>query len=277
MNAVARLALTCGALLPLAGPARAQRVAEVQVAPPYVQMILDAEVQLVGTAFDDDGNPIVRLARHEWRSSNINVVQVDPRGTLRAIAPGTAVVTFRATAGGRTRYGRTWVTVLAPGQQPGHVAPVLPPPPVARVPRVPSPDAPAPPMAPRVPTIRLDSIVRANVNCEDPFTNSINPARACYETPPTTRARPATLLPPPASCGLRPSPARLLVLVDTNGDVREVRTFVGSTCADFTAFATARTRDFSFEPARRDGRPVRAWTMVVIRPEVPDPNSAQRP
>lgn len=259
---IKRIALLPAASLLLAvapSPALGQRISELQVAPPYVRMVPDAQVQLLATAYDSDGNPIA--TRISWTSSNINVVRVEDDGSLRAIAPGTAVVTAAASSGGRTSYGRTVVTVVRPGAE------------TQPTPAVPAPPGAAPPaMTPSVPPpvrMRLDSTALRHINCEEPFISSINPVRACYDERPMIRhERPAGLA---ADASMCPTPmlhpARFLVHVSEGGTVTEVRHFVETPCQEFNRQAMAVVRRLSYSPARREGRPVAAWTMVIIRPD----------
>ena len=83
---------TTAALLLLASAPAAlgQRVAEVQMAPPTLRMVPDAQSQLSATAYDTAGTPL--NVKFRWTSSNVNVVVVDSTGTARAIAPGTALI-----------------------------------------------------------------------------------------------------------------------------------------------------------------------------------------
>ena len=73
--------------------ARAQKpVAEVQVAPPYVNLRVGARHRLSALAYDKDGNAIATGVRYAWSSNNVNVVQVDSTGGIVAVGAGTAIV-----------------------------------------------------------------------------------------------------------------------------------------------------------------------------------------
>lgn len=243
-------------------PALGQRIAEVQVAPPYVRMVPDAQVQLLATAYDTEGNPM--MPRIVWSSSNINVAQVSEAGLVRAVGHGTAVVTAAATAGGRTRYGRTVITVGAPGAD--HPPAVQP-----------APGAPPLP-APGPVTPRFDSVIlRSVINCEDPFMNSVNPARACHDVQPAIREPRGALSADGSVCRTGwARPVRLLVHVTEEGTVSEARLFLAASCPEFNAAAMDLARQLRFTPARRAGRPVRAWAQVTVRPTEPgDPNTAR--
>jgi len=88
-------ALVAATALQIATPApvRAQKpVAEVQVAPPYVNMRVGGKHKLSALAYDADGNIIAAGVRYEWSSNNVNVVQVDSTGGIIAVGAGTAIV-----------------------------------------------------------------------------------------------------------------------------------------------------------------------------------------
>ncbi len=259
-RAVGLLAMTLAAAV----PARAQRVAEVQVAPPYVRMRVDAQVTLLATAYDADGNPVVAPVR--WESSNIHVAHVDSLGVVQALAPGTAIVRAIVAGVPRSRSGRSAIYVM---REPGMAAAAPPVGPTPGPPPGPGPGAPPAPPRGR----QVDSIIRANINCEEPFLNSANPMRACWDVRP--RARTATpVVATPPDCrqhGLRQ--ARVLLRVSESGDVVEARVFVPTPCPALNDTALALGRRMTFEPASREGRPVRAWVMVSIGP---DPKSLPR-
>ncbi len=264
MRRVRRHAMSLLCALVAAAPALAaqQRVTEVQVAPPYLRMRVDAQVTLIATAYDADGVPVSVPLR--WQSSNINVVAVSPEGVVRAVAPGNAIVSaIVETEGGRRRAGQATVFVQRePGMAavpaaPGHPGP--PPPPAAQ----PRPGAPPRPGAqPRPP---LDSLVRANINCDEPFMNTANPLRACWDRRPSTRT--PAVLDPPATCTVAVQQVRVLVLVTEHGAVETVRAFTPSPCPEYNAAVETRVRTFTFQPAVKDGRPVRAWLQINFRPD----------
>lgn len=81
-----------------ASPARAQRVAEVQVVPEAVTLRVGDRRPILATAFDAAGN--VLLVRFQFASSDTGVVGVDATGALLARRPGLARVEARA--GGRS-------------------------------------------------------------------------------------------------------------------------------------------------------------------------------
>jgi TonB family protein len=253
----------CPALLALtlAEAARAQQVVEVQVAPPSLRLRVDAQTQLLATAYDEAGNPVEAPIR--WASTNINVVQVNSEGLVRAVAPGVAIITATAGGAARRRSGRVTVHVLM--EPPVMAHPVHPAPQAAPAPAAPpAPGAPVPPRAPLPPRmVNVDSIIRASVNCEEPFVNAVNPARACWERRPMPRQSPMVAL--PEQCGGRPAAAGMLVRVGERGEVEAVRLFRPSTCPEFDSAAVAHARTLSFEPAQRDGRPTRAWIQLQLR------------
>ena len=251
------LVLAAAALAP---EVRAQRAVEVQVAPRFVRMRVDAQTSVLATAFDADGNPVAATFR--WWSSNINVVQVSPDGVLHAVAPGVAVVAAAvADSAPRKRFGQTTVFVLRPD------ADTLPP----GAPGEPGPP-PGPPrtfvlVPPVKPMINVDSAIRANINCADPSINAINPARACWNE----RARPVEppMVAVPDSCGYEVTPATVMVRVSEAGRVEEVRLFAPSRCPQFTDAAMAVVRGLGFRPARRDGQNVEAWMLIRVIPRHP--------
>jgi hypothetical protein len=244
------------AAVTLAPRARAQRVAEVQVAPRFVRMRVDAQTSVLATAFDADGNP-VRAVFHWW-SSNINVVQVSPEGVIRAVAPGVAVVAAAVDSGPRRRIGQTTVFVQRPGSEPG-------PPGAVTIPEPPTmPRVYVMPMAPGKPGMNMDSIIRSSFNCADPYVNALNPAHACWDERARPLARPAA--PVPEACGDEVTPATLMLRVSDAGAVLDVRLFAPSRCPAFTEAATAQVREFSFSPAQRGGQAVEAWTLLRVIP-----------
>ncbi len=262
-----RVAAMLALALALAAPAEAQRIAEIQIAPPFLRMRPDAETKVLATAFDADGNPVV--VEYQWSSSNINVVQVAPDGTIRAVAPGTAIVTASTpVARGRRLSGRITVFVAHPGAvvmvrpAPG-VAPVPPTPPAPGVGAPPPPGAGGAPG--RVPN--MDSLVRASVNCAEPAVNAFNPMRACWDERATPRDPP--VVPVPEACqSVGPlRPAAVQVQVSDQGAVLEVRPFALSNCPQFNEAALAKIRATLFEPARQGGRNVTAWVVVRVHPE----------
>jgi TonB family protein len=255
MRSILALLITATAVLQ---PARlnAQRIAEVQVAPPYLRLLVDSQALLVATAYDTDGNPVTAPVR--WRSSNIHVAEVGPDGTVRARAPGVTIVRAYVEASPRPRPGQTTVFVLPPA--PGGPAAQ----PYVFV-------HPAPPPSPP-PRGELDSIIRSRIDCSEPFINSANPLRACWDRRPRPRARP--MLDAPASCAEPLRHVRLIVLVSESGTAEEVRVVVPSTCPAYDELVLNAVRRLAFEPAQRAGQPVRAWMQLTL---APDPKRAPPP
>jgi TolB-like protein len=106
----------------------------------------------------------------------------------------------------------------------------------------------------------------ADARCEDPALGARNPDGACFDVRPVPRSR-LPVIAPPSACGATPSPVTVLVRVGANGTVEgrpEARQ--RSDCAAFTDAALAAAAQTGFEPARKDGRPVAAWTLILVRP-----------
>ncbi len=298
----------------LAGPAQAQRVTEVQIAPPFMRMVQDAQAQLSATAYDGDGNPVT--VRFRWSSSNINIATVATDGTVHAIMPGTVLITVTAEAEGRRPIvARASVFVLRPGQRPpppmrvyvmpppsarpitpktlvtpttpqAAPAPAAPPagtmPPSAMPPGAMAPAPPAPPggamppsgtMPPALPGMKpgeFDSLMRASINCGEPFMNATNPMHACWDTRAEMRdsAFPTPERPGLDRCPQGVSTVIMLIQVNERGGVDGVLPFEGpSVCPDFTRAAVEAARRLSFVPAQRGGQPVRSWVRLRVRPE----------
>jgi uncharacterized protein YjdB len=112
-------ALLAAASLQLALPAVgfAQKpVAEVQVAPPYVNLHVGAKHRLSALAYDKDGNVIASGVRYVWTSNNVNVAQVDSTGELTAVGAGTAVIRAEAVGSGNPpRFGQAAIRVRRTG------------------------------------------------------------------------------------------------------------------------------------------------------------------
>jgi len=98
-------------------PMRAQKpVAEVQVAPPYVNLRVGARHRLSALAYDKDGNAIATGVRYAWSSNNVNVVQVDSAGNITAVGAGTAVIRAEAVGSGSPpRHGESAIRVRREG------------------------------------------------------------------------------------------------------------------------------------------------------------------
>lgn len=306
---VLTLATALGAPLLNARPAVAQastegrgpgpRIVEVQIAPPYLRMLPDAQVQLSATAYDSSGTPV--NARFRWSSNNVNVAVVTENGMVRAVAPGATLISATLEERGRRRVVNASVRVMQPGPPagvligpPAMAAPAPTATPVPGVaPGVPTPPAitvgPGPggaPMGPREaregppprgapPTVSsrtLDSAFKATINCGEPIMNSANPLQACYDQRPVprgSRGGPLTLAVPEACAG---TAGRVLLLVHVSeiGDVTEVMPFAPpgmSTCPQFSEAAITAARASLFVPAVRAGRPVAAWVRLFYHPQ----------
>ncbi|HJS42922.1 MAG TPA: Ig-like domain-containing protein [Gemmatimonadales bacterium] len=114
--------LSAALALCLPPAARAQNVAEVQVAPPSITIRVGERSGLLATAFDRIGNviPTVRLI---WSSNNVNIARVDNNGTVTGVASGVAIIEARA----GTRRGSAAVQVVGAGAAGGSGAPTAAP------------------------------------------------------------------------------------------------------------------------------------------------------
>lgn len=93
----------------------------------------------------------------------------------------------------------------------------------------------------------------------------LNVRSVCYDARP--RPRTLTLLPRPASCAGRVTPANILVQVSAAGEVVGNPTVSkASNCPAFNAQAQAQALDLTFQPATKNGQPVVAWMIVPFRP-----------
>ncbi len=259
-RAMLAVALAILAALP-ARRVEAQRVAEVQVAPPFLRLRPDAVVAMLATAYDDQGNPLI--ARFRWTSSNINVAVVDSAGNVRGVAPGVAIVTAYV-EGARRRGGQVTV-IVSSGMPPGvHVMPPMPPsaPGMPPLPAPPSPPEMVHVMPPRFPS---DSAMFGTVDCNDRMMSVGNPRHACWDTRPRARENP--VVPMPATCTLPRATMVALVHVSETGEAVEVAPLGGSGCQQFTEAVLARVRQTRFEPATKNGRPTHAWIFLVVRSE----------
>src|SRR6267378_2056748 len=113
--------------------AAAQNVAEVQVAPPTVNIRVGERTGLLATAFDRIGN-VIPTVRIIWSSNNVNVAKVDNSGTVTGVANGVAIIEGRVGA----RRGQAAVQVT------GGAAPAPPAAPPAGPPAPPPPPPPPP-------------------------------------------------------------------------------------------------------------------------------------
>ncbi len=250
-----------------ARPARAQRIAEVQVAPRYMRMRQDAVAQLSVTAYDANGTPLDVAFR--WRSSNINVVTVDSAGYVHALAPGNALVMAWTEEAGRRRVGQVTVQVMREpggtgfpgGPPPGAMPPGMPP----GIPPGATGAIPMPGMPQAMPgRTAMDSAIRASINCADPTINAVNPMRACWETRAALRdtMEMEPERPGPDRCPNGMSPVGLLVQIGEKGDVVDVRPYSPSSCPELTERAIALARRLHFAPAMRGGQPVASWRAM---------------
>ena len=261
----AALAVAC-----LLAPARAhaQRAAELQIAPPYMRMVQDAQAQLVATAYDSNGTPV--NVRIRWFSSNINVATVAADGTVHGIMPGSALITAIAEQDGRRVLTRASVYVTRP-RPPGITVTLPPDAPGQAAPTPPSGPAPGTPFPARPPMtmVRIDSLARASINCAEPFMNAANPMRACYDTPPIVRD--SSFVPPEQPtrerCPQGGGSLMLLVQVNDEGRVDGVMPFTSSACGDWIRASVEAARRAIFTPATQNGQPVRAWVRLHVRGE----------
>ncbi|HTT67542.1 MAG TPA: Ig-like domain-containing protein [Gemmatimonadales bacterium] len=113
--APALLAASLQLALPDAGLAQ-KPVAEVQVAPPYVNLRVGATHRLSALAYDAGGNVIATGVRYAWSSNNVNVVRVDSTGFVTAVGVGIAVVSAEALGSGSPpRHGQAAIRVRRAG------------------------------------------------------------------------------------------------------------------------------------------------------------------
>src|SRR6266513_820969 len=117
----------------VAAPARAQNIAEVQVAPPSVTIRVGERSGLLATAFDRIGN-VIPTVHMIWSSNNVAVAKVDNNGTITGVANGIAIIEARA----GPRSGQAAVQVV------GGSAPAQPPAPPPGGPPAAPPPAPPP-------------------------------------------------------------------------------------------------------------------------------------
>src|SRR5262245_27725593 len=103
------------------GAATAQNVAEVQVAPPSVNIRVGERTGLLATAFDRIGN-VIPTVRIIWSSNNVGIAKVDNNGTVTGVANGVAIIEARVGA----RRGQAAIQVGT-----GTAAPPPAPPPAA--------------------------------------------------------------------------------------------------------------------------------------------------
>ena len=112
------------AALACPGAARAQNIAEVQVAPPSVTIKVGERSGLLATAFDRAGN-VIPTVRVIWSSNNVAVARVDNNGTVTGVGGGVAIIEARAGA----RKGQAAVQVVGAAAPPPATSPAGGPPP----------------------------------------------------------------------------------------------------------------------------------------------------
>ncbi|HET8712432.1 MAG TPA: LpqB family beta-propeller domain-containing protein [Gemmatimonadales bacterium] len=130
-------ATVAGVLLSVPALAAAQNVAEVQVAPPSINIRVGERTGLLATAFDRIGN-VIPTVRIIWSSNNINIARVDNNGTVTGVGNGVALIEARV----GSRRGQATVQVTG-----GAGAPAPAPPPGGAPPGPPAPPPPPPPPA----------------------------------------------------------------------------------------------------------------------------------
>lgn len=120
-----RRALIAALALVIPGAVGAQNVAEVQVAPPSVNIRVGERTGLLATAFDRIGN-VIPTVRIIWSSNNINIARVDNTGTVTGVANGVAIIEARV--GSRRGQAAVQVTGGSGPAQPPSAPPAGPPP-----------------------------------------------------------------------------------------------------------------------------------------------------
>jgi hypothetical protein len=231
----------------------AQRIAEIQIAPPFMRMVQDAQAQFVATVYDADGAPV--NTRIRWTSSNINIATVDSAGVVKAIWPGSVVVTALVESEGRRIVARAAVNILRPRENR--------PPTVVGFPGAPG----VPPgRPPNYVYVQTDSMLRASINCAEPFLNAANPMRACYDARAVMRdSTGVPAHPVPDKCGQDLEHAMLLVQVTETGAVEHVLPLSMAQCGDYAQAVVDWGRRLTFTPAQKDGHPVRSWVRIMLR------------
>jgi hypothetical protein len=102
--------------------------------------------------------------------------------------------------------------------------------------------------------------------CERSATVSLrNRGNACYDSQPNPLTPPVAEV--PASCPRVPPGLPVTVHVSVTGDVTgNPIPARRSPCAAFQSVAIATAQNLRFQPAKKNGQPVSAWTQVLIRP-----------
>lgn len=272
-----RTAVLALAVLAVGSRLEAQRVSEIQIAPPYMRMVQDAQAALVATAYDPSGNPAIVSFR--WASSNINVATVDSlSGLVHAISPGNAVIMASLPpVEGRRIVARAVVSVMRPpGPRPprrvfvnGTPVPGEMPLPAGTpgaAPTVPAPGMPA--LPPGTDPRTWDSVLRANVNCTEPFLNAVNPGHACWDR--RAELKDSAFVAPPRPAGAdcdRVTTVMVFVEVDEKGGVQRVQAFASGHCPQYMETVAEAARHLSFTPAQRGDQPIHSWYRLVVRPQ----------
>ncbi len=101
----------------------------------------------------------------------------------------------------------------------------------------------------------------AQAMCSQP---EFNQDHLCYDTPARLTGRPLSVTDVPERGEQVPTPASFFVRVDSDGSAQDVRVRTPSNHDDITAFSLAAVRQASYAPARKNGRPVSAWTTVPV-------------
>jgi hypothetical protein len=112
------------------------------------------------------------------------------------------------------------------------------------------------------------AMATAASQCAEPGIGVKNPGRRCYDTRPVPQDR-LPLIPTPPACAGAASPATVLVRVSASGAVEGRPSATRpSSCRAFTDSALAAAAAIGFAPALKNGQPVAAWTLVLVRPMV---------
>lgn len=107
--------------------------------------------------------------------------------------------------------------------------------------------------------------IPGKAECDRVTVSLRNQANTCWDARPVSLAPPVAAL--PAACRGAASAAVILVHVSSRGNTDGPATVLSpSTCTSFTQIASALAVDMRFQPARKNGTPVPAWTQLVVRP-----------
>ncbi len=116
---------------------------------------------------------------------------------------------------------------------------------------------PAPPAAP-------GGAAGLNPRCANAIFN-LAQRNHCWDTKPSPMSPP--IVPAPASCTGRVTPAAILLNVSATGEVTTAAVNKSSSCADFNARAVAQVQDMTFRAATRGGVAVPSWYIIVMQPQ----------